>query len=205
MTIKQFLKTGAVLLAAALLALFLLSCAEEEPASRAPYDEERMSDYLCPVTYKDLTVTVSENESRGGAVWRAVLSGVTVREYPEEQVAYYREQIQRQYEYLADREDMKYEDLLSLRGMTEEAMLEKARDMVKSDLVFLWVARDAGISLSEAEKSVHYDRYADKYVERHGYDRAYVDANLREEVYASMLFDKTMEYLILHNSLQEEA
>ena len=32
--------------------------------------------------------------------------------------------------------------------------------------------------------------------------RAYVDERLRDEVYDSMLFDKTVEYLVLHNEVE---
>ena len=63
------------------------------------------------------------------------------------------------------------------------------------------MVEDAGIVLSESERIAHYDRYADRYVEKYGFDRAYVDEKLRDEVYDSMLFDKTMEYLLLHNEV----
>ncbi len=204
MTVKRMLKTGAALLLAAAALLSFSSCAKEEVvASRPSYDGTRLSEYLDPVAYEGLTVAVAEGESKSEAIWRAVLLGASVKEYPAEQVAYYREQLRLEYEYLADREGVRYEDLLALRGVTEEDLSEEARAMVKSDLVFLWILSDAGIALSDAEVSAHYDRYADRYVERYGYDRAYVDGYLREQVLESMLFDKTMEYLILHNTLQE--
>ncbi len=198
------------------LALFLLvgatllcACSREEPdlgesgAQSVPYDEDRLSEYLRPFPYRDLTVTVEgENEPRGEAVMRRILADAEVIAYPEEQVNYYADQLRAEYRYQAKRGDMSYEELLSLRGITEEAIGDQARQMVKSDLVCLYIRRDAGIGLTEAEKTAHYDRYADKYVSDYGYDRAYVDQNMKDEIYESMLYDKTVEYLILHNDFE---
>ncbi len=188
------------------LTLSAASCAPDESsddeAESIPYDEERLDEYLTSVTYRGLRVLFDEKtETKGEAVWRAVLERAQVSEYPHGQTAYYEAQIRAEYRYLADREDMTYEEMLSFRGMTEEAIEAQAKDMVKSDLVFLYIVRDAGIALSETERTELYDRYADKYVERYGFDRAYVDERLREEVFDSMLFDKTMEYLIIHNEV----
>lgn len=182
------------------------SCAKQESPDEAvesvPYDEARLDEYLSSVTYRDLTVLFDEKkETKGEAVWRTVLGSATVREYPAEQTAYYAAQIRAEYRYLAERENMTYEEMLALRGMSEASIEAEARAMVKSDLVFLYIVNDADIRLSGEEKTGLYDRYADKYVDRYGYDRTYVDANLREEVYESMLYDKTMEYLILHNEV----
>ena len=127
MTKKRYLNAISLFLLAGFLFLSLFSCAAEQSlAEKTPYDEERLLDYLSPVVYEGWTVAIGENETKGEAVWRVVLSGASVREYPEEQVAYYAEQIREEYRYLAKREDMSYEDLLSLRGMTEESVLAEA-------------------------------------------------------------------------------
>ena len=203
MTTKQMLKIGAALLLAALLLPLAAACAKEEsPAERAPYDASRLEEYLSSVVFEGLTVSYDAKKlTRGEAVWQKVLAEATVQEYPPEQVAYYEAQKRAEYRYFAEREDMELEAFLELQGVTDEDIAKEARQMVKSDLCLLYIQRNAGISLTEEEKGALYDRYADKYVERHGYDRAYVDDNLREEIYETMLFDKTMEYLILHNSL----
>lgn len=185
-----------------------MSCSPEQPEAEesgelVPYDEARLHEYLAPVRYQGLTVSFDETaETKGEAIFRAVLNGAEVKEYPSEQTAYYEAQIRAEYRYLAQREELSYEDLLEIRGMTEESIRAEAKAMVKSDLVFLYITKDADIALSEAEKTEHYDRYADKYVEQYGFDRAYVDGYLREEIYEAMLFDKTMEYLILHNEVK---
>ena len=44
-----------------------------------------------------------------------------------------------------------------------------------------------------------FDRYANQYAESYGYEVDYVAEHLSHLVHDSMLYDKTMEYLILHN------
>ena len=199
---KRTARICVLLVLAGILLLALFSCADEPAPQWVDYDGERLSDYLSPVVYQGLRVTLTDaSETRGAAIFRAVLSGAEVIEYPEEQVAYYAEQIRAEYRYLAEREDMSYEELLALRGITEQTIEVEAKEMVKRDLCLLYIQRDAAITLSEEERQAHYDRYARVYVEQYGYDRAYVDANLQEEIRDSMLFDKTMEYLILHNEV----
>ena len=188
------------------LGLMGAACSKDEPegtdVSELSYEGVNPGDYLSSVTYLGLTVAYDATKgTRSETLWQAVVDGATVREYPEQAVAYYVSQIRAEYRYLADREGLKLEELLSLRGMSEETVRAEAAAMVKSDLVFLYVVEDAGIVLSESERIAHYDRYADRYVEKYGFDRAYVDEKLRDEVYDSMLFDKTMEYLLLHNEV----
>ena len=199
---------GRILLALLLLSLLLMgaACSENEPeetdALELSYEGVKPRDCLSSVSYLGLTVSYDATKgTRSEALWQAVLDGAVVREYPEGAVAYYVSQIRAEYRYLADREGLTVEELLSLRGMSEETVKEEAAAMVKSDLVFLYIVEDAGIVLSESERIAHYDRYADRYVEKYGFDRAYVDERLRDEVYDSMLFDKTVEYLLLRNEV----
>ena len=201
---KRFAKIAACLCLGVCL---FCGCAarEESPPEtneeRQSIDPATLSDYLAPVTYRGRTVTMkSESASRGEAVWQSILSDAQVLAYPEEQVSYYETQLRAEVRYLAEREDMSYEDMLTLRGLSEEKITEEARRLVKSDLVLLYIVTDGGIALTEADKTAHFDRYAQKYAEDYGYERAYAEEHLRDEIYESMLFDKTMEYLILHNS-----
>ena len=200
---------GRMVAALLLISLLLMgaACAKDEPdgteSEELSYDGVEPRDCLSSVTYLGLSVSYDgATESKGEAIWQAVLDGAVVREYPEAPVAYYVSQIRAEYRYLANREGLTLEELLSLRGMSEETVRAEAEEMVKSDLVFLYIVEDAEITLSESERTEHYDRYADRYVEKYGFDRAYVDERLRDEVYDSMLFDKTVEYLVLHNEVE---
>ncbi|MBR2354068.1 MAG: hypothetical protein IKA76_06185 [Clostridia bacterium] len=208
MTHHSFLKILASLLLSVGILLLVTSCAEDEPNKNPPtgvdYDETRLADYLAPVTYEGLIVRCqSPQETKSEAILRTLLAAATVKAYPEGSVEYYEGQLRAEYRYLAEREELTYEALLEIRGITEDDLHKEAKAMVKSDLVLLYIRKHADISLSEAEKTAFYDRYADRYVERFGYDRAYVDTHLREEIFDSMLFDKTMEYLLLHNEVTE--
>lgn len=84
-------------------------------------------------------------------------------------------------------------------GVSEESIRTEARDMVKGDLVYRYIVADAGIVLTEEEKATLFERYARQYAESYGYEVGYVTEKLSHLVYDSMLYDKTMEYLMLHN------
>ncbi len=195
-------------IAMALLAVTVLfactSCApSEEPAADAvewvPYDEERLSEYLVFPVYRELTVELPQGASKSETILQAILASAQMLSYPEEQVVYYQAQLRAEYGYLAKREDKELDEFLSLLGKNEDTLKEEAKEKVKADLVYLYIVRDAGVVLTEQEKTDLFDRYVEKYVKDFGYDPAYVRAEMTELIYESMLYDKTMEYLILHN------
>lgn len=204
-------KTGKILCGVLLSCVLLFGCAkpdgtdgaESEPDVQSePYDTEHLGDYLEALTYRGMQIPLSEaNESHGEAVWRYLTEQATVTEYPSRQLSYYEAQLRAQYRYLAEREQMSYEELLSLRGMTEDSLTEEAKRLVKSDLVYWYVVTDAGISLSEEEKTTLYDRYADRYAQEYGYDRSYLDTHMKDLIFDAMLYDKTTEFLVLNNSV----
>ena len=150
--------------------------------------------------YTGLTVTLAEGESRGEAVWRAVREGCEMIAYPEPQVEYYLEQSRERCRYYSNTHDVSYEEAVAALGYTEEAMLAEARALVASDMIGIALRADAGIVLTDEEKEKFFDKYVDKYVSDWGYNRSYVEDNLREEIYGSMLYDKTTEYLIKNNT-----
>jgi ABC-type multidrug transport system fused ATPase/permease subunit len=84
-------------------------------------------------------------------------------------------------------------------GASEDEIRAEAERMAVDDLLFELVKRTENISLSDNDKTEHFDRYVKKYVEDYGYDEEYVRKNLSSEVYDSMLYDKTTEFLIAYN------
>jgi hypothetical protein len=58
--------------------------------------------------------------------------------------------------------------------------------------------------LTEAEKASLFDRYASAFSEQYGYELSDVKESMVDLVYESMLYDKTMEYLIVHNTFTVE-
>jgi len=165
------------------------------------YDAEKMDDYIKPFEYTGLTVYAQGMETRQEALWRTLSDSVEVLSYPQEQVEYYAAQERAKYRYYADRDGIEYEKLLEGLGVTEEGIYGRARELVKDDLVFEYIVLNADIRLSEEEKLTHLDRYAEKLTEVYGYDKEYIKSNMIEQVYDAMLYDKTMEYLLLNNTV----
>ena len=201
---RRLLSCGMICMIAVCLALTLVACKDQqtEPPtdSRPSYDADKLSDYVQLDAYTDLKIPLkAENASKGEAVWEAILARAQVMSYPEEAVSYYAEQERQACRYYAKENDVSYEDAMNALGLTEDGILAQAKQMVKSDLVYEYIRADAEISLTEKEKSDLFDRYASRLAVQHGYETSYVKEQMASLVYETMLYDKTMEYLIVHN------
>jgi FKBP-type peptidyl-prolyl cis-trans isomerase (trigger factor) len=200
---KILFRAALVLALCAVLLLTLPSCGKDEETEKGgiSYDEERLSEYVAPFSYTGLTVELSSaDDLKSDAVWNLILSRVEILSYPEDAVDYYAEQRRDTYRYYAEKNDWSYEQALEFFGVSEEDITKEAKEMVKGDLVYRYIVKDAGITLSEKEKSEQLDRYAKKYAEDYGYTEEYVIENMSDLIYDSMLYDKTMEYLIVNNT-----
>ena len=82
-------------------------------------------------------------------------------------------------------------------------ILEEAKALTKSDLVYSVIVKLEGIRVTEDEKERLFDRYVDKYVSVYGYSADYVKKNLSSEIYSSMLYDKTTEFLLTNNNVKD--
>ena len=197
------MKKSILLLLVFLLLFGAVSCQKkaENGDGGVTYDEARIEEYVKPFSYCGLTVTLSSADSlRSEAVWRAVLDRAEILVYPEDSVAYYAEQKRDTYRYYAEQNGWSYEQALENLSVTEESILSEAREMVKGDLVYRYIVKDAGITLSDGEKAAQFDRYVQKFSEGYGYTEEYVVENMSDLIYDSMLYDKTMEYLIVNNT-----
>lgn len=192
----------------ALLLLFALTACkkqkepqiENNPHDRVSYENLTISDYIHPLTYRDLTVTLkSENASRSEEIWNHLLSSVEMLRYPQEQLDYYVTQKQNVFRHYAQQNNLTYEQVLNANGVTEESILEEAKQIVKGDLLYRYIAEDAKIELTDVEKQSLFDRYVQKYSEQYGYTEEYVKEQMKDLVYDSMLYDKVREYLIVNN------
>lgn len=191
------MKTNAwrILLAVLALTLCLGSCAKDEKTEESgewvEYDLARLDEYVTLDSYTGLTVTRSANdEAKGEAVWRTIVERAQIKTYPQEQLDYYAAQERAKYRYLE-------------QDVSEESILTEAKRLVREDLVFRYVVADTGMTLTEREKDELYDRYVEKYVADYGYSAEYVRENMRDLVLDSMLYDKTVEYLILNNTFAD--
>ncbi len=187
----------------ATLATTLLSCQKEKEQTKeqVTYDDAKLSEYIAPFVYEGLTVTLSDTDSlKSETIWTKLLLEAEILAYPEDAVEYYAEQRRDTYRYYAEKNDWSYEQALEFFGVTEEAILTEAREMVKGDLVYRYIVKDADITLSKDEQAAQWNRYVKKFAEDYGYTEDYVEENMQELIYDSMLYDKTMEYLIVNNT-----
>ena len=208
---KRMIKACALTLALLSLGTALLSCKETEGkdtdtelesyAGMPEYDLEGLGGYVKPFKYTGLTVYAKVGETRQEALWEEIVAGMEIIAYPSEQVEYYAAQERAKYRYYAKRDGIEYEALLEALGVTEETMYEAARGLVKDDLALQYIIKDANITLSDAELSEHTDKYAERLSEIYGYEAEYIKANMTEQIYDTMLSDKTMEFLLRSNTV----
>ena len=203
---KNIIAKYSALALALLMLVSLFSCKKDEAEHLEPMDisalsTDELSSFVELGEYTLMTLKQGSS-SKGEVVWAAVKENATVKSYPEQQVSYYVSQIEAQYKYYAEQADMSYEKMLREMGVTEDSILSQARSMAIDDVIYELVRRDAKITLSSQEKEAHFDRYVSKYVTDYGYTEQYVRENMKEEIYASMLYDKVTEYLITNNQFE---
>ena len=199
---KKGLRVVALSLIAAC-ALCAVGCKKDPATTRGEtlsYEGISLSECVRLGAYEGLTVTLTADTDKESAVWSAVRNGSEILSYPEDAVAYYIAQTEARYGYYAEKNGVSKKEAMEAVGMTEEKIEAEAKALVADDLIVRAVQADAGIALTEDEKTRLFDKYANKYVQDFGYDREYVKENLSELIYESMLYDKTTEYLILKNT-----
>ena len=199
-------------LAAFFLATFCIfcfaSCAYTGGGSKSPektdilaLDLETLEEYIEIGKYKGIEIALGER-ARGEAVWDAVIKGSNVKSYPEKQVYYYMDQLRGQYRYYAEQAGLSYEQTLEKLGIDEGDILREAKELTQGDIIYAIVVKKENISLSDGEKQTLFPKYVDKYVSEYGYTKEYVEQNMADEIYGSMLYDKTTEFLIVNNTFE---
>ena len=173
----------------------------DNTAPKLDYSQINIDEYVKNVSYKGLTLAVNgEGASKETAIWEALLGAAVIEKYPESAVEYYFAQTKDYYMFIANNDPEAYKLLLESRNMTEEDLVAEARELVKKDLVYLYIVEKEGIAITEDEKQSLFDKYVAAYVSEYGYSAEYVKANMSELIYDSMLYDKTLEFLILGNT-----
>lgn len=173
---------------------------EPEYTGLPPYDKENIESYFSELpVYKGLTV-----DGDADALWKKITNEAQIKEYPAEQVEYYAFMERAKYSYYAEREGIEYDELLEGLSVTEESIRETAKKLVKEDLVFEYVVLDAKIELTDEEKQEFFQKYVDKFKTLYGHDEKYIREYMTEQIYDTMLFDKTMEYLLLNNTVNKK-
>ncbi len=210
MTKKRFSCIGLLCAFAVLLvfSLSLFSCSlkesvkvEAKKLDFSAFTKEELLKYVTLGEYKNLKVKQGDM-TQGEAVWQAVIENCNVKKYPEEHLYYYIDNIEGQYKYYAEEAGISYNDLLSELGINEGSILKEAKALTLSDMVFALIVKTEGIELGNEEKTELFEKYSEKYVKDYGYDAEYVRKNLSEQIYESMLYDKTTEFLIINNEIE---
>ena len=162
-----------------------------------------LSEYVTLGDYKAMSVSYDpEKISKGDAAWQKLIEISDIIKYPNDQIAFYFYQKQAGYQYMAKAGGQTYEELLSSLGVTEEMMLEESKKLTAEDLVFYALVKAEKIELTQADKDANFDKYVALFVSE-GYTETYVRENLREQIYETMLYDKTLELLISFTEFTE--
>ena len=204
---KNVIKRALLASLALIMLISMFSCKKDgenesvEPVDFAAMSDDELKSYAELGEYKLMTLKQGSSP-KGEVVWAAVKKNATVRDYPEQQVSYYVSQIKAQYAYYAEEAGISYKEMLREVGATDESIRFEAESMATDDVIYELVRRDADITLREDEKSKFFEKYVGKYVEDYGYSREYVVENMTDEIYDSMLYDKTTEFLITNNQFE---
>lgn len=169
--------------------------------SRLDYGSINIQEYVGSVKYTGFDVVLEASDtSREDALWELILDSAQILAYPENEVEYYFGQTKASYMYLVNGNEDDYRLLLESRGTDETKMREDAKKLVKKDLVYYYIVTAEGINVTDAEKQTLFERYVEEYVSAYGYRREYVIESMTDNIYESMLYDKTMEFLLMNNS-----
>ena len=204
---KKVIRRALVTSLALIMLISMFSCKKNgenesvEPVDFAAMSDDELKSYAELGEYKLMTLKQGSS-SKGEAVWAAVKENATVRSYPEQQVSYYVSQIKAQYAYYAEEAGISYKEMLREVGATDESIRAEAESMAIDDVIYELVRRDADITLRSDEKSKFFEKYVEKFVADYGYSREYVKENMQDEIYESMLYDKTTEFLITNNQFE---
>ena len=204
---KNVIKRALVTSLALIILISMFSCKKNgenesvEPVDFAAMSDDELKSYAELGEYKLMTLKQGSSP-KGEVVWAAVKKNATVRSYPEQQVSYYVSQIKAQYAYYAEEAGISYKEMLREVGATDESIRSEAESMATDDVIYELVRRDADITLREEEKSKFFEKYVEKFVADYGYSREYVKENMQDEIYESMLYDKTTEFLITNNQFE---
>ena len=200
-----------ILLMSLLLTSVFLFCGCKNDVEEEKYSSDKpdifalplgIEEYIMLSAYKDLTISVSEGESKGDAVWNIIVEGSEIKSYPQELLDYYCEQISAQYRYYAERSGKTLDEVLADHGKTKASIEEDAKEFVKEDLVYVAIVKAEGITLTDEDIDAHFDKFVSQYVSIYGYTEKYVKENLSDIVLDTMLHDKTIEFLIINNKFE---
>ena len=176
----------------------LISCGETEYVEITELSLEELAACVDVAEYKGVTFE-ADGANKQDIIKDHLKNESKVKKYPEGAVEYYLEQLKKQYDYYANEAGIEYDALLEELSLSEEKLEKEAEALVFEDMIFAIIQKKENITVTDSDKEKYFDRFVTKYAEIHKYSEDYVRQNLTDEVYQTMLHDKTMEYLIINN------
>ena len=128
-------------------------------------------------------------------LWEKVVTGATVKEYPEQQVEYYYRQFRAIYQSAADYYGISYEFYIEYFGISDEQIRQDAAVSVREDLVYYSILKAEGITLSDEEFDERIESYVKRYKEEFGYTEEQIEEAM-PSIRDNMLYDMVQELLI---------
>lgn len=199
-TLRFFRSIVAILLVASFATVFF-ACNKAPAVRVSEMTLDELRDCVTLGEYKNIELTL-DGRSKESAIISHIMANSCVKKYPVGTVEYYLIQLKKQYRYYAEQAGMRYEAMLDELGEDNFTMRAEATRLVKQDMILEFIRKQEGITLTDSEKSTYFDRYVLRYAEKYGYDEGYVRNELSDLVYDSMLYDKTIEFLIINNTFK---
>lgn len=155
----------------------------------------------------ELSNQAEAEESLRGTVWDAVMAGVTIHSYPQDQIDQYLEDANAYYQQLADSNDITLEEMAeNYYGMTTDELdaqtLAYAQEEIGYFLVVNAIAEAENLSISDEE----YAEGLETYLSNWGYDNdedfaadygsSFEEYFGKEEILQYLLADKVEQYVL---------
>lgn len=123
------------------------------------------------------------------AVWTAIKENAEIVEYPEQQVMYYYASYRKNIQTEADKYGHAYEEHLEAIGLTDEDVMNRAKDLVLDELVLYAIVEAEDYSVNDED----YAKYIVKYAEEQGISVEEMEKRYeREYIIDNMLWDKVL-------------
>ena len=141
--------------------------------------------------YDDLYAEAEEKleANKLSAAWSEVLKNAEILKYPEQQVMYYYTVYRNNIMTDADKYGHAYEEHLEAIGLTDEEVMEGARELVAEELVFYAIVEAEGYTISDEE----YTEGVAEYAERQGISVEQMESYYEKDyIIDNLLWDKVM-------------
>lgn len=137
--------------------------------------------------YAEAEETLEANKL--SAAWTAALKGAEILKYPEQQVMYYYTTYRNNIMTEANKYGHTYEEHLEAVGLTDEGIMEGARELVAEELVFYAIVEAESYSISDEEYETGVAEYAARQEMSVEQFEAYYE---KDYIIDNLLWDKTM-------------